>query len=85
MRRVHLLNLLHGGRAQNLDDLDELISRGLAGEEGLADQHLGDHAPDGPDVDGGGVLCGSEDEFWSAVVAGANVGDVGLACNQPLG
>ena len=38
-----------------------------------------------PDVDGGGVVGGAEDELGRAVVAGADVGDVGFALDELLG
>lgn len=33
----------------------------------------------------GGVVGSTEDEFWCAIVAGANVGDVGLILDKDLG
>lgn len=82
---VHLLDLLHGGSAEDLDDLHELVGGRLAGEEGLAEEHFGGHAPHGPHVDGAGVLGGSEDQLGRAVVAGADVGHVRLSLHESLG
>ena len=50
-----------------LEDLVELVDLSLATEEGLVQDELGKDAPHGPEVDGGGVALGSQEEFWSAV------------------
>lgn len=71
--------------ATRLDDLDELIDTGRAGEDGLADDELGEHAADGPDVDRVAVLGRAEDELGRAVVAAADVGDICLAGHQHFG
>lgn len=47
---VHRLDLLSGRRAQDLDDLDELVDAALAREEGLAQHQLGHHASRRPYV-----------------------------------
>ena len=83
--RVHGLDLLPGGRAQDLDDLDELVDAALAREERLAEHKLRHDTARGPDVDVGGVVGGAEDELGGAVVARADVGHVGLAGDQDLG
>ena len=46
--------------------------------QGLAQEQLSHDAPQGPYVDGGGVLRGAEDELGGAVVSRADVGDAGL-------
>ncbi|KAI3487957.1 hypothetical protein L1887_48040 [Cichorium endivia] len=82
---VHGLDLLARGRAEHLDDLDELIDAALAGEERLPLHELGHDAACGPDVDVGGVIGGAKDELGSSVVPGADVADVGLAGDEDLG
>lgn len=84
-RAVHGFDLFAGGRAQHFDDFDQLIDSGLAGKQRLAKQQLGQHATGGPEIDAGCVVGGAKDEFWSAIVARADVSHVGFAFNQPLG
>lgn len=36
-------------------------------------------------TDIGRIVCGTKDEFWSAVVPGADVADVGFPCNEDFG
>lgn len=83
--RVHRLDLLAGGCAQDLDDLDELIDAALSGEEGLAQHKLSHDAPGGPYVDVGRVVGRTENELGCAVVAGADIRDIGLARDEDLG
>ena len=75
---VELLQLLAGGRAEDLDDLDELPHRVLAAEDRVANHHLREDAAYGPDIDGGAIVGVAEDELGGAVVAGADVGHVRL-------
>lgn len=82
---VHRLDLLAGGCAEDLDDLDELIDAALSGEEGLSEHELRHDAPGGPYVDVGRVVGRTKNELGSAVVAGADVRDIGLARDQDLG
>lgn len=70
------------GRPPPLEDFDELIDVGSAGEEGQAGGHFGEDASDRPDVDGGGVAGCAEEEFGGAVPEGddlVGVGSVGEA------
>ena len=62
------------GRAQEADDLDELVEGGGAWEERVEEEHLGDDAAAGPEIDLGAVLGGVEEDFGGAVVARADVG-----------
>ncbi len=48
--RVHATDLIVGRRAQHLDDLNELIHSTVAGEDGLTQQQLCEHAARRPDV-----------------------------------
>ena len=82
---VHGEDLLACRRAQDLDDLHQLIDGRLAREEGLPEHELGHDTPGGPQVNGGGVVRRPKDELRRAVVARANVGNIGLAGNQGLG
>lgn len=41
---IHLLHLLLRRRAEDLDDLHELLNCVLAREEGLTENHLRDHS-----------------------------------------
>ncbi len=79
------MNLLTGGGAQNLDDFHQLVDTGLAGKQRLAQQQLCHHAAARPDVDGGSVVSGAENELRSAVVARANIADIDLALDDALG
>mmetsp|Transcript_15888 Transcript_15888/g.18402 ORF Transcript_15888/g.18402 Transcript_15888/m.18402 type:complete len:329 (-) Transcript_15888:80-1066(-) len=83
--RVHGHDLLFGRGSQHLDDLDELVDAGLAWEQRLAQQQLGDHAADAPHVDDRVVVGAAEDQLGRAVVARADVRHVGLALDQLLG
>jgi hypothetical protein len=47
---VHIVYLLAGGRAEDLDDLDKLVDAALTREQRLAQHELGKHTPDGPHV-----------------------------------
>ena len=82
---VHGEDLLARGCAQDLDDLHQLIDGRLAREEGLPEHELGHDTPGGPQVNGGGVVSRPKDELWRAVVARADVGDIGLASHKDLG
>lgn len=83
--RVHGLDLVAGRRAQHFYDLDELINAVSTGEKWLAQHELGHDADAAPHVDLGSVVDGAEYEFWGAVVARADVRDVGFAPYQDLG
>ena len=61
------------------------ICEGCTWEEGLAQKELSCDTANGPDVDGCGVVCCSENELRGTVVAGADVGNVGLPSHQHLG
>lgn len=69
----------------HLDDLHQLVHAAVPGEDGLAQEQLGQHAARRPDVDVGRVVGGAEDELGGAVVPRADVRDVGLAADQLLG
>lgn len=56
--------------ASPLKYLDQLIDIGSSGEERQAGGHFCEYATDGPDVDGGGVAGGAEEEFGGAVPQG---------------
>ena len=83
--RVHLLDLFSGRRAQDFDDLDELIDAGIAGEDRLTEHQFGKYASCAPDVDVGRVVRGAEDQLGRAVVSRTDVGHVGLAAHEMLG
>ena len=68
------------GGAHDLEDEVQLLSLGLAREEGLAGQELGEEAADGPHVDAGAVLVGTEEELRWAVPEGDDV-----VCVAPAG
>ena len=55
------------GRAEQLEDVQELLQLGVAGEQRLLPRQLGEDAPDAPDVDGGGVVGASEENLGGAV------------------
>mmetsp|Transcript_104835 Transcript_104835/g.254445 ORF Transcript_104835/g.254445 Transcript_104835/m.254445 type:complete len:282 (-) Transcript_104835:109-954(-) len=82
---VHGHQLFASRRAQNLDDLDQLVHAALAWEDRLSEDELGRHAGGGPDVDDRGVVRRPEDELRGAVVPRADVRHVGLPPHQPLG
>ena len=56
----------HGGRAEELEDLGELVRLVLAGEERLAGDELGQDAAAAPDVHRGGV-GGAQQDLGGAV------------------
>lgn len=60
-------------RAKHLEDEQQLVAIVLAGEEGLAEMHLGEDAADGPDVDRIGVLGQREHDLGGTVPARGNV------------
>lgn len=59
-----------GGRPDEVEDEFELIHVGLSREEGAAEDDFGEDASGGPDVDGGSVFGGSEEEFGGSVPEG---------------
>lgn len=81
---VHGVDFLARGRAEDLDDLDQLLQTAIAREQRGAEQELCHDASKGPDVDGSGVLGGLEHELGRAVVARANVRHVRLAAHKLL-
>lgn len=63
---AHVLDLgphLLGGRAEHLEDLEDLVDLRVAGEQGLALRHFGENAPDGPHVDARGVLLAAQEDL----------------------
>ena len=82
---IHLAYLVARGRAEHLDDLDELVDARVARKDGLTEQELGEDAAGRPYVDVARVVGGAEDELGRAIVARANVGDVELALDELLG
>mmetsp|Transcript_58256 Transcript_58256/g.102476 ORF Transcript_58256/g.102476 Transcript_58256/m.102476 type:complete len:215 (-) Transcript_58256:540-1184(-) len=82
---VHGLELLLGRRAEDLDDLHQLVDTAAAGEDGRADQQLGEHAALRPHIDHRAVVRGPEDQLRRAVEAGADVRHIGLAFHKRLG
>ncbi|KAG5460256.1 MAG: LOW QUALITY PROTEIN: hypothetical protein BJ554DRAFT_7715, partial [Olpidium bornovanus] len=58
------------GRAQEAEDLEQLVVVVRPGEERPAGDHLGQDAPAGPHVDVGGVGDGTEEHVGSAVPQG---------------
>lgn len=81
---VHRPDLLSRRCAQHFDDFDELIDATLTGEEGLAKHELSHHTARGPDVNVCGVVCRAKNKLWGTIVARADVGHVGLPCDQDL-
>ena len=82
---VHGADLLPSGGAEDLDDLDELIDAGIAGEERLAEKELGPDTSLGPNVNGGRVVGAAKDELGGAIVARADVGHIRLPLDEGLG
>mmetsp|Transcript_39919 Transcript_39919/g.85046 ORF Transcript_39919/g.85046 Transcript_39919/m.85046 type:complete len:383 (-) Transcript_39919:4-1152(-) len=75
---VHAVPVRVGiGRTPPLENFDELVDVRPAWEEGETGGHLGEDAADGPDVDGGGVAGGAEEEFGGAVPEGDDLVGVG--------
>ena len=83
--RIHGEDLFAWGRPQYFDDFNELVDATFPGENRLSKHQLSYNAPNGPDVDVGAVVWVAKDELRGAVVAWADVGDVGLAAHQLLG
>ena len=79
---VHGPNVLAARRAEDLDDLHQLVHAALAWEEGRAQQQLRAHAARGPNVNRTGVVCGTKDQLRGAVVARANVGHIRLVRDE---
>mmetsp|Transcript_37869 Transcript_37869/g.122812 ORF Transcript_37869/g.122812 Transcript_37869/m.122812 type:complete len:416 (-) Transcript_37869:463-1710(-) len=83
--RVHGAELGLRGRAEQLEDLDEVLLRRVLTLEGeVAEEQLGEDGADGPHVDGARVLCRAEEQLGCAVVARANVRDVWLSAHEHL-
>jgi len=57
-------------RAEQLEDEVELLELVAAGQDGLAQQQLGQDAAGGPEVDGGPVLRGAEEQLRRPVPEG---------------
>ena len=76
--RIHIDDLTLGGRAQNLDDLDQMIDAVLGNEEGSPLDHFQQHAAHRPHVDHSRVVIGSEDQLGGPVAPRADVGQVGF-------
>lgn len=76
--RVHRLQLVNRGRPQHLDDLNQLIDRGLTWEQRLSDDHFGNDTGEAPDIDDRGVEPGTKHQLRGPVVPRADVSDVGL-------
>lgn len=75
---VHAMPVAGGiGRSPSLKDLDELVDVGPSREERQAGGHLGEDAPHGPDVNGGGVARRAEKELGGAVPEGDDLVGVG--------
>lgn len=83
--RIHALNLFACRRAQHLDNLHQLIDSRVSREDWLSEEELSHDGSRRPHVNRVGVVGGAEDELWSAVVARADVRDVGLVAHQVLG
>lgn len=82
---IHRFNLVSRGSAQHSEDLDELLDAVLSREQRTAHDEFSSHTAQGPGIDLGGVICGSENEFGGTVVPGTNVGHIGFARNELLG
>ena len=82
--RIHPPHLLVRRRPQHLDDLDHLSHVVLAREQRGARQKLGHDARHAPDVHRHRVVRRAEDQLRRAVVARADVADVGLVGGQAL-
>ena len=55
------------GRAEDAKDAKQLVDLGVAREQRRLVDHLGEYAPDGPRVDGRGVVPGAEQNLGRAV------------------
>ena len=58
------------GSPQGPEDPEELIDLAVAREKGTLEDHLGEDAPEAPDIDGHGVRLGSEENLWRSVPQG---------------
>lgn len=69
-RGAQALDAAQARLAGELGDEGELVVGVVAGEEGLAENHLGEDAAARPEVDGGAVVCGARDkQLWGSVPA----------------
>ena len=66
------------GGPQHLEDPADLVDLGLTGEEGALVEQLCEHAPRGPQVDGGAVLVRPQQELRGAVPESDHQAGVGL-------
>jgi hypothetical protein len=82
--RVHLHNLIVGGRTQNLYNLHKLIDVAVRSEDGLQSNHLNEDAACRPGINLGRVSSASEDQLWGSIAPRANVGKIGLSLLQSL-
>jgi hypothetical protein len=69
VRAIHLLDLRPRRRAENFDNLDELVDAALSGEERLSEEELRADAARGPHVDPRRVIRRAEDELRGTVVS----------------
>lgn len=82
---VHCLDLLAGRSSEHFDNLDKLIDAALAREQGLTEHKLRHDTSRRPDVNIGRVVGSAKDKFRRSVVSGADIADVGFACDKYLG
>ncbi len=82
---VHCMNLFTSRRADHFDNFDQLINVGLAGKDRGTKQHFSEHAAEGPNINSWRVVGCSKYQFRGAIIAAADVGDIGLSFDELLG
>mmetsp|Transcript_66858 Transcript_66858/g.159547 ORF Transcript_66858/g.159547 Transcript_66858/m.159547 type:complete len:342 (-) Transcript_66858:33-1058(-) len=85
VERIHRVELLRRGRAQDLHDLEQLVNAILASEERLMKEHLSQNAARRPHVHRGCVIPRAQNELGGAVETRANVGLRNLVVGYPFG
>mmetsp|Transcript_23299 Transcript_23299/g.48727 ORF Transcript_23299/g.48727 Transcript_23299/m.48727 type:complete len:208 (+) Transcript_23299:663-1286(+) len=82
---VHGGYFLAGGRAEDLDDFDELVYARVTGEEGLAKEKLGTDAALRPNINRRRIIRTPKDQLGRPIIPTANVTDIRLPPHQRLG
>ena len=82
---VHRMNLFTCRRADYFDNFNELVNVGLAGKDWSTKQHFSENATKGPYINGRRIISRSKYQLGRAIIAAADVGNIGLALDKLLG
>ena len=82
---VHGVDLFTRRRADYLDNFNELVNVGLAGKNWSAKQHFSENATKRPYINRRRIISRSKYQLGRAIIAAADVGNIGLALDKLLG